>query len=116
MRAGNYAAAVGEPTRWPSPKQLYRAAGLNPMQYESAASAATPASVERAASSRALVDLGLGLWLNDDAATQRAVELRARGKKGGVITCAMAHRPTASPSRSSATRSATTRRSGPRRG
>ncbi len=41
---------------------------------------------------RALIDLGLGLWLNDPAATQRAVEMRARGKKGGVITCAMVHR------------------------
>lgn len=41
---------------------------------------------------RALIDLGLGLWLNDLAAKQRAAELRARGKKGGVIACAMAHR------------------------
>ena len=41
---------------------------------------------------RALIDLDMGLWLNDAAATQRAFELRARGKKGGVITCAMAHR------------------------
>jgi transposase len=94
VRAGNYAAAVGDPHRWPGPKQLYRAAGLNPIQYESAGKR-RDSSISREGSvelRRALIDLGLGLWLNDDAATRRAVELRARGKKGGVITCAMAHR------------------------
>jgi transposase len=94
VRAGNYAAAVGDPGRWPSPKQLYRAGGLNPIQYESAGKR-RDSSISREGSvplRRALIDLGLGLWLNDDAATRRAVELRARGKKGGVITCAMAHR------------------------
>ena len=94
VRAGNYAAAVGDPHRWPSPKQLYRAAGLNPIQYESAGKR-RDSSISREGSvelRRALIDLGMGLWLNDAAATQRAVELRARGKKGGVITCAMAHR------------------------
>jgi transposase len=94
VRAGNYAAAVGDPHRWPSPKQLYRAAGLNPIQYESAGKR-RDTSISREGSvelRRALIDLGMGLWLNDPAATQRAVQLRARGKKGGVITCAMAHR------------------------
>jgi transposase len=36
VRAAAYGAAVGDPTRWPGPRQLYRAAGLSPMQYESA--------------------------------------------------------------------------------
>ena len=36
VRAAAYGAAVGDPTRWPGPSQLYRAAGLSPMQYESA--------------------------------------------------------------------------------
>jgi len=94
VRAGNYAAAVGDPGRWPGPKQLYRAAGLNPIQYESAGkrrdfTISREGSVELR---RALIDLGLGLWLNDPAAKQRAAGLRARGKKGGVIACAMAHR------------------------
>jgi transposase len=94
VRAGNYAAAVGDPHRWPGPRQLYRAAGLNPVQYESAGKR-RDTSISREGSvelRRALIDLGLGLWLNDSAAAQRALELRARGKKGGVITCAMAHR------------------------
>ena len=36
VRAGNYGAAVGDPARWPGPKQLYRASGLSPKHYESA--------------------------------------------------------------------------------
>lgn len=94
VRAGNYAAAVGDPGRWPGPKQLYRAAGLNPIQYESAGKR-RDSTISREGSvelRRALIELGLGLWLNDPAAKQRAAELRARGKKGGVIACAMAHR------------------------
>lgn len=41
---------------------------------------------------RALVDLGVGLWLCDASSRMYAVSLKARGKKGGVIACAMAHR------------------------
>lgn len=41
---------------------------------------------------RAVIDLGLGLWLNDPAAKAYGSQLRTRGKKGLVIACAMAHR------------------------
>ena len=41
---------------------------------------------------RALIDLGMGLWLNDPAAKVYGARLRDRGKKGGVIACAMANR------------------------
>ena len=41
---------------------------------------------------RALIDLGVGLWLCDPAAKAYAAGLKARGKKGGVIACALAHR------------------------
>ena len=44
------------------------------------------------AQGRALIDLGIGLWLTDPAAKGYGAQLRARGKKGGVIGCAMAHR------------------------
>lgn len=94
VRAGNYAAAVGNPHRWPGPRQLYRASGLSPMQYESAGKRRDGA-ISREGSvelRRALIDLGIGLWLNDPAAKAYAQSLRARGKKGGVIACAMAHR------------------------
>lgn len=94
VRASNYAAAVGNPHRWPGPRQLYRASGLSPMQYESAGKRRDGA-ISREGSvelRRALIDLGMGLWLNDPAAKAYAGGLRARGKKGGVIACAMAHR------------------------
>jgi transposase len=94
VRAGNYGAAVGDPARWPGHRQLYRASGLSPMQYESAGrrrdgSISREGSVELR---RALIDLGIGLWLNDPAARRYGQSLRERGKKGGVIACAMANR------------------------
>jgi transposase len=94
VRAGNYGGALGCPTRFTSSKQVYRTAGLNPIQYESAGKRrdsiiSREGSVELR---RALIDLGIGLWLNDPAAKQHATALRARGKKGLVIACAMAHR------------------------
>jgi transposase len=94
VRAGNYAGALGDPARYATPRQIYRTAGLNPIQYESAGKRrdsviSREGSVELR---RALIDLGLGLWLNDPAAKRHAAALRARGKKGRVIACAMAHR------------------------
>ena len=94
VRAGNYGGALGDPARFPTARQVYRSAGLNPIQYESAGKRrdtviSREGSVELR---RALIDLGMGLWLTDPAAGQHATALRARGKKGPVIACAMAHR------------------------
>jgi transposase len=67
---------------------------LSPAQYESAGkrrdgSISGEGSV---ALRRALIDLGIGLWRSDPAARRYGQRLRARGKKSGVIGCAMAHR------------------------
>lgn len=94
VRAGTYGGALGDPTRFTNARQVYRTAGLNPIQYESAGKR-RDTSISREGSvelRRALIELGMGLWLNDPAARQHAGTLRARGKKGGVIACAMAHR------------------------
>ena len=96
VRAANYAGALGDPDRWPGPRQIYRACGLSPAQYESAGrrrdgSISREGSVELR---RALIDLGVGLWLCDPPAKAYAAGLKARGKKGGVIACALAHRAT----------------------
>jgi transposase len=94
VRASAYGAAVGDPARWPGPKQIYRASGLSPTQYELAGKRRDGA-ISREGNvelRRALIDLGVGLWLNDPAAKTHAAGLRARGKKGGVIACALAHR------------------------
>lgn len=93
-RVGNYGAAVGDPERWPSHRQLYRAAGLTPRLYESAGRRAD-GHITREGSVPlrvALVDLGLGLWHQDPAARAYGQELRDRGKPGGIIVTAMAHR------------------------
>jgi transposase len=94
VRAGNYGAALGDPGRWPSPRQVYRAAGLSPAQYESAGRRRDGA-ISREGSvtlRRALIDLGIGLWRCDPPARAYAAALRARGKHGGIIACALAHR------------------------
>lgn len=94
VRASSYGAAVGDPDRWPGSRQLYRASGLSPAQYESAGRR-RDGGISREGSvdlRRALIDLGLGLWLTDPAAKRYGEALRARGKRGGIITCAMAHR------------------------
>jgi len=39
-----------------------------------------------------LLDLGIGLWHCDPSARAYAASLRARGKPGGVIATALAHR------------------------
>ncbi len=64
------------------------------MQYESAGHRRDGA-ISREGSvalRRALVDLGVGLWLTDPASKLYAAGLRARGKHGGIIACALAHR------------------------
>ena len=96
VRASNYAAALGDPLRWPGPRQIYRASGLSPMQYESAGKR-RDGSISREGSvalRRALIDLGIGLWLTDPAARTYARGLKDRGKRGGIIACALAHRAT----------------------
>lgn len=96
VRVSNYAAALGDPDRWPGPRQIYRAAGLSPMQYESAGKRrdGTISREGSVALRRAAMDLGIGLWLSDPAAKAYAGELKSRGKPGGIIGCALAHRAT----------------------
>lgn len=94
VRTCGYGAARGEPSRWPGPKQLYRAAGLSPTQYESAGKR-NDTVISREGSvalRRALIQLGVGLWARDEPSKHYAASLRARGKHGGVIICALAHR------------------------
>jgi transposase len=94
VRASGYGAAVGDPARWPGARQLYRASGLSPAQYESAGKR-RDGTISREGSvqlRQALIELGIGLWLSDPAARRYGQRLRSRGKKGGIISCAMAHR------------------------
>lgn len=94
VRAGRYGAALGEPARWPTARQVYRASGLTPKTYESAGTRhdgqiCREGSVELRG---ALLELGMGLWLCDPTSRTYATMLKARGKPAGIIACAMAHR------------------------
>jgi transposase len=94
VRVAHYGAAVGDPERWPGHRQLYRAAGLTPRLYESAGHR-NDGHITREGSVPlrvALVDLGMGLWHQEPASRRYGAELRARGKPGGIIVTAMAHR------------------------
>jgi hypothetical protein len=94
VRVANYGAAVGDPERWPGHRQLYRASGLTPRLYESAGHR-NDGHITREGSVLlrvALVDLGMGLWHQEPASRTYGAELRARGKPGGIIVTAMAHR------------------------
>lgn len=94
VRAGRYGAALGEPSRWPTARQVYRASGLTPKTYESPGTRydgqiCREGSVELRG---ALLELGLGLWLNEPGGRTYATSLKARGKPAGIIACAMACR------------------------
>lgn len=94
LRAAGYAAGVGDLDRWPSHRQIYRAAGLTPAMYESAGRR-RDGGISREGSVHlrtALIDMGVGLWHRDPAARVYAAGLRDRGKRGKVIACALAYR------------------------
>ena len=94
VRVAGYAAALGPRCRWASAAKIYRAAGLTPTQYESAGRR-RDGGISREGSvalRRALIELGIGLWQRDPASRTYAHTLRERGKPGGIIACALAHR------------------------
>ena len=67
---------------------------MSPAQYESAGRR-RDGSISREGSvqlRRALISLGVGLLSGDTPAKAYAASLRARGKHGGVIVCALANR------------------------
>jgi transposase len=94
VRAGRYGAALGEPDRWPTARQVYRASGLTPRTYESAGKRhdggiCREGSVELRG---ALLDLGMGLRLCEPTSRTYALSLKMRGKPAGIIACALARR------------------------
>jgi transposase len=94
VRVARYGAAVGDPTRWPTARQIYRASGLTPSVYESAGRR-VDGTITREGSVQlrgALLELGMGLWLCDPATRPKVAALRARGKPAGIIACALANR------------------------
>ena len=94
VRAARYGAALGDPARWPTSRQVYRAAGLTPRVYESAGRR-VDGKISREGSVElrgALLELGNGLWLCDPATRPAVAAMKTRGKPAGVIACALANR------------------------
>ena len=102
--------------RWPGPRQIYRASGLSPMQYESAGNRRDGA-ISREGSvalRRALIDLGIGLWLNDRPPRPTPTASRPAASMAASSPARWPIAPTASPTPSSATtRTLRTDRTGP---
>ena len=94
VRAAGYGGAVGDPARWPSSRQLYRASGLTPSVYESG-DRRVDGEITREGSvplRRALMELANGLRLHDAPTRAYAARLAARGKHSKIIWCAVARR------------------------
>lgn len=95
VRASNYGAALGEPSRFRTAAQVYRASGLVPKLYESAGRRKAGMHISREGKvdlRQAILDLGLALRNGHPPSARYAKELEARGKGPGVISCALGHR------------------------
>lgn len=94
VRAAQYAAALGDPDRFPSAEHAYRASGLVPSQYDSAGTSrrGTIGREGSAALRHAIVELGRGLAKHDENFAHYRSTLLARGKRPKVVNVAVGHR------------------------
>jgi transposase len=95
VRASTYGAGLGDPSRFRTAAQVYRMSGLVPRHYESAGRSrqGTPISREGKVELReAILELGKALRHGHPDFKRYAAELKARGKLGGVIACALGNR------------------------
>jgi transposase len=94
IRAAGYGGALGDPARWPTAAQVYRASGLTPAIHESAGRRVDGAiSREVSVGLRwALLELAQGLRHHDRAARAYAARLADRGKHSMIIWTALANR------------------------
>lgn len=94
IRAADYAAALGDPDRFPTAEHAYRASGLVPAQYESAGRSRRGAiSREGSAALRhAIIELGRGLAQHDPHFAAYRRTLLERGKRPKVVNVAVGHR------------------------
>lgn len=94
IRAAGYGGGVGDPMRWRSARQVYRASGLSPSLSESAGRR-IDGGISREGSvglRRAILELAQGLRHHEPAARRYAATLAARGKHSMVIWTAVANR------------------------
>ena len=94
VRAGRYGAALGEPTRWPTARQVCRASGLTPKTYESAG-VRYEGKICREGPSNYAAPCSNSAWACGCAMRPAAAtpcRSRLAVSPPGTIACAMAHR------------------------
>ncbi len=94
IRAAGYGGALGDPARWPTASQVYRASGLTPVASESSGQRGD-GEISREGSvalRRALLELAQGLRHHEAASRAYAARLAAWGKHSMVIWTALANR------------------------
>jgi transposase len=94
VRAADYAAALGDPDRFPTAEHAYRASGLVPSQYDSAGRNRRGGIAREGSSAlrRAIVELGHGLAQHDQHFAAYRSSLLGRSKKKKVANIAVGHR------------------------
>jgi len=95
VRASNYGAALGDPGRFRTAAQVYRASGLVPKLYESGGRRRAGTHISREGSvdlRQAILELGIALRNGHPPTRRYARKLEARGKPGGVVNCALGRR------------------------
>jgi transposase len=94
IRAADYAAALGDPDRFPSAEHAYRASGLVPSQYDSAGRNRRGGIAREGSSAlrHAIVELGRGLAQHDQHFAAYRRSLLDRSKKKKVANIAVGHR------------------------
>lgn len=94
IRAADYAAALGDHTRFPTAEHAYRASGLVPSQYDSAGSNRRGGIGREgsAALRHAIIEMGRGLAQHDPNFATFKRGLLARGKRPKVANVAVGHR------------------------
>lgn len=94
VRAADYAAALGDPDRYPSAEHAYRASGLVPSQYQSAGTNRRGGIGREgsAALRHAIIEMGRGLAQHDPHFGAYRRSLLARGKRPKVANIAVGHR------------------------
>lgn len=95
VRASSYGGALGDITRFKSAAQVYRLSGLVPRRYESAGKIWTTTKISREGRvelREAILELGKALRQGHPNFARYAAGLKARGKPGGVVQCALGSR------------------------
>jgi transposase len=95
VRASNYGAGVGDPSRFRSAAEVYRLSGLVPQLYESAGRRRSTTRISREGKAElreAIIGLGFALRQGHPDFGRYARSMVARGKRKGVVACALGNR------------------------